>query len=301
MASNTLGLDLTRYLGRGGIGRIKANSSNVLQIANKCGGVAELAAGTYTIPTLESGQDFFYFWVNATGSVTITGAATMSSGDVALVVETSTGAWSSLLFQATGSSLSADDVSYTSNDTDASGVASALDVIFAALKSSDTQWVGVPLTAFREVDSSGDVGNAAAIGGVLASDTTPIFEADAAEAMDIRWAANDVDIIAAQVALPPNFDGTQDVTINLLVQASGTSNAPSFSILTNWDGGSQVTDTAAGSASAAKQTITATVAAADIADTAQFLSMQIVPGAHGTDAWSLYGVQVRCAGADINV
>lgn len=153
--------------------------------------------------------------------------------------------------------------------------------------------VGVPLTSFREVDANGDVGAITANGGVLASDTTPILLGDANEAMAIQWASSNSDPLAVGLALPPDFDGTSDCYVDLYVQSAGTDDAPSFTVETSWDGGAKVSDTATGSASADKQVITATILAADVVDAPFSLTLGLTPGAHTTDAWTLYGVRLR--------
>ena len=155
-------------------------------------------------------------------------------------------------------------------------------------------FIPISLTTLREVNSSGDVGNAAAIGGVLASDTTPILMADANESMEINWAASNSDIVAFDVSLPKDLDDTANVTVDLLV-ASGSTDAASFTILTSWNKGSQVTDTFDDSAtkSATLHVITATIAAADVPASALSLSVQLVPPAHTTNAIILGGIRIN--------
>lgn len=155
-----------------------------------------------------------------------------------------------------------------------------------------TSSFGVSLYSFREVSSGGDVGAIAAIGGVLASDTTPIMRGDAAETAEISWATGNTDIIATHITLPKDFSGASDVTVELQVY-SGTTNAATFTVETGWDGAALVSDTATdGAASATKHTITATIAAADIPDSARNLTLILTPAAHAADAIQLAGVCV---------
>jgi hypothetical protein len=155
-------------------------------------------------------------------------------------------------------------------------------------------FIPISLTTLREVNSSGDVGNAAAIGGVLASDTTPILMADANESMEVNWAASNSDIVAFDVSLPKDLDDTANVTVDLLV-ASGSTDAASFTILTSWNKGTQVTDSFDDSAtkSATLHVITATIAAADVPANALSLSVQLVPPAHTTNAIILGGIRIN--------
>lgn len=149
------------------------------------------------------------------------------------------------------------------------------------------------LNEFREVTSGGDVGNVAAIGGELASDTTPILRGDAAESTEIAWAASNSDIIAAQKNLPDEFDGSRDVKVDLITVSAGTTNAASFTVETSWDGGAVVADTATGAASTTPGTATATIAAADVPNKPFRVTLMLTPAAHTTDVVSLLGVRMR--------
>lgn len=152
--------------------------------------------------------------------------------------------------------------------------------------------VSFALPQFREVDSGGDVGNITANGGVLASDTTPIYRADANESAELAWEASNSDIVATDISLPKDFDGTANATLELLV-ASGATNAATFTVNTSWDGGTQVVDTATdGAASATFHSVTATIAAADIPDAPTCVTIQLVPAAHTTDAILLKAVRL---------
>lgn len=152
----------------------------------------------------------------------------------------------------------------------------------------------VSVNDFREV-ASGDVGNIVANGGLLASDTTPILRgASTGISQEISWAAGNSDPIVCQFALPSNFDGKDDVLIDLWVN-SGTTNAATMSVATSWDAGATVTDSASDAAtlSATTHKITAVIAAADIPDAASFVSLQLTPPTHATDAIQLSGVVIR--------
>lgn len=151
--------------------------------------------------------------------------------------------------------------------------------------------IQLSLNDFREVDTSTDVSNIAANGGLLASDTTPILRADAAESWEISWAAGNADIIAAHIALPVDFNGARDVTVRATV-SSGSTDAFSATIETGWDGGTLVVDAFDDSAtkSATKHEISATILAADIPDAARTLTIIITPSAHATNAAQLHNI-----------
>jgi len=152
--------------------------------------------------------------------------------------------------------------------------------------------IRLSLNDFREVDASSDVGAIAANGGILASDTTPILRGDAAETQEISWAASNSDPIAAQVALPVDFNGADDVGIELQVN-SGTTDPATFTVETGWDSGALVSDSATdGAKSATTHKITGTIAAADIPDNAEYLTIVLTPGAHTTNAIQLKSVRL---------
>ena len=158
--------------------------------------------------------------------------------------------------------------------------------------------VALSLHDFREVAATGAVGAIAANGGILASDTDPIMGAETTtEAHSIQWAAGNADIIQTQVALPEDFDGREDVHVELWVltdnAGGGGIDPASFSVLTSWDNGAQVTDTATDSVPAITvHKITATIAAADIPEGAAFVNVQLVPGTHASDPTRLLSARL---------
>lgn len=188
--------------------------------------------------------------------------------------------------------------------TDAGGFTSAADVeagtaeIFQHIKSVSAACVPLPVDLWREVDASGDYANIAGNGGILASDTTPILRADAAESAEISWATGNVDSIQRTFMVPPNADLTALATLELDVY-SGATDAATFTVETSWDGGAKVSDSAsdAGTKSATPHTITATIAAADIPDTARRCTITLTPtNAHAADAYQLLGANLLFKG-----
>jgi hypothetical protein len=159
-----------------------------------------------------------------------------------------------------------------------------------------TKAVPVPLTTFRIVDANNDVAVIAVAsgnGGQLAADSDPILRGRATvNNQELSWVANSVIPIMAEVPLPYDVDGTQDVQVELVVN-SGTTNAATMGIATSWDGGSEVTDSASDSAtkSATDHTITATIAAADVPDSPKHVTLRITPPSHSTNAIQLSGVR----------
>lgn len=158
--------------------------------------------------------------------------------------------------------------------------------------------VELALGDWREVTSAGAVGNIAAIGGHLASDTTPVLGVEATtEAWAIIWAAAGADIIQMSKTLPPDFYTKDDVELELWVLTDNTGGGSiepaSFTVLTSWDNAAQVTDTATDSVPATTlHKITATIAAEDLADRPSVLNIQLVPGTHANDPTHLLGARL---------
>lgn len=155
-------------------------------------------------------------------------------------------------------------------------------------------FIPLPLVTAREA-TTGDVGAIAANGGLLASDTTPALSGTASTvSQQALWAASNVDQILWDLPLPEDFDGRDDVLVDILVASGGTTNLASFTVTTSWDGGADVTDTATDpAASTTYHTITATIAAADIPDAATTVSLALTPAAHGTDTIAVKAVRIR--------
>jgi len=150
----------------------------------------------------------------------------------------------------------------------------------------------ISLNDFREA-TTGDVGAIAANGGILASDTTPTLTGvSTGITQRLTWAASNVDQILCQFSLPDNFDGKEDVLVEVDVSSGGTSDLSSFGVATAWDGGTSISDTATDpAASTTVHTITARIAAADIPDTARRVSMTLIPVAHATDTINVDAVR----------
>jgi hypothetical protein len=260
--------------------------------------VTVTATGTYTLPNSPKGTQLLVC-IDDTSTVTLADA----SGSVAVVVGTSgttaarctatdSNSWAVEVVGVTSGGASeigiADNGSYTAQTT----VEAALQEIYARLTSTYGQ-VDIPLHCFRKVDADGDVGNVAAAGGILASDTTPIMEgAGTTNAQRINWATTVVERIASSVVLPFDFDDTADCAVGFVV-ASGTTNDFDATVVTNWNGGADVTDTVVDTGSATVHTAEATVATADVPAGARCVSVSITPPAHATDAYHLYGAYVR--------
>ncbi len=158
-------------------------------------------------------------------------------------------------------------------------------------------YIPIPLSAWREVDATGDVGAITANGGVLASDTTPVFDAVAtSNEEEILWATGNADPIGVTISLPRDFDDTADAYLDLEV-GSGTTNAATLVCASAWSAGAagaEVSDSTSDTAtkSATPHRITVTIDKGDIPAGARRATFRLTPPTHATDTISLYATGV---------
>lgn len=177
--------------------------------------------------------------------------------------------------------------------TSADDPEAALQELYQHLFSAVGGYVSIPLSAFREVSATGDVGDASANGGVLASDTTPVFDAVAtSNEHEILWATGNVDPIGVSIALPRDFDDTANATLDLEV-SSGSTDAATIGVASAWSAGAAGTEVSdstsdAGTKSATPHRLSITIDAADIPAGARRVTFRLTPPAHATNAISLH-------------
>jgi hypothetical protein len=185
-------------------------------------------------------------------------------------------------------STTAATVSYAdaSGFTTAATVEDALDELYQNALSAQ-QCIPLPLANFKETTNF-DVGNIAANGGVLASDSTPILEAINAATdgcQRFNWAATNVDQVTVQAILPPDIDVTADIVFHCRIASEGTTDAVGFTV--DWfinEGDTKVVDTTTTNQTATYAEKIATLGNADIDAGAQTITIGLTPVAHGTDA-----------------
>lgn len=147
----------------------------------------------------------------------------------------------------------------------------------------------IPLSAFREVDANGDVANIAANGGILASDTTPIYQSlspasDADNALVVHWASSNNDVIGVNVVLDADVNVDSDIVVHFRIVSGGTNDAVGFSMESFFnEGDSKITDVSGTNQTTTWAEVTATIAAADVPAGAQTLTINLVPNAHTND------------------
>lgn len=159
-----------------------------------------------------------------------------------------------------------------------------------------TGFVPVPLTSLREVVSN-NITNAAGNGGLMANDTTPIFEftnGDTDSALRLRWAASNSDPIVFQVPLPPDLDEAAVVEVHLRAAMGGATDTPVISADSYFnEGDTKVEDDSAAITGTTVAEYTISIAAADVPAGAQTFTCELTPGAHTTDTLLIYAVWVE--------
>lgn len=183
----------------------------------------------------------------------------------------------------------------TGNFTTQIEVNGALQELYQHLYSAKGGCVPIALSSFREVNATGDVGDITANGGVLASDTTPVYLARATTNDHvISWATTVVDPIGVSVALPNDFDDTADAYLDLEV-SSGSTDAATIVVASSWGGGSEVSDSTSDVAtkSATQHVLEVVIANGDIPAGSRCASFRLTPPAHATDAILLHGASLK--------
>lgn len=168
-----------------------------------------------------------------------------------------------------------------------------------AAKLTDTLALGMiplPLGSAREIVANA-IPNAAAIGGLLASDTTPILErvnGATDKKMRLRWAATNVDALQWDITYPPDLDDTANVIVYVLAAMGGASDTPTLAI--NYFEGLGDTNAGGNTAAVTGTSIAVysrTITAANIGAYPNGASIEIVPAAHGTDTLLIYAAWVE--------
>lgn len=165
-------------------------------------------------------------------------------------------------------------------------------------------FLGIPLNTFREA-SAFDVGNIAANGGILASDSTPILDAinGATDGCQrLLWAASNNDQVVTSLPVPPDLDYNQPLVLHTRIVSGGTTNPVGFTVDTFFnEGDTKVTDTSQTNQTATYGEKTTTIAAADIPSGAQVITIGLTPVAHTTDSMALTAAWLEYTKLSINL
>ena len=178
----------------------------------------------------------------------------------------------------------------------------ALIAHYNLLRTSTTYgYVPIPLSSWREVDTSGDVGDATADGGVLRSDTTPIYKSHTTggtyKAQTIQWAASNSDPIAVSIPIPGDLDTDASIDLLMDIGNDGTTDSQEPVISFYWNSYGTAIDVTTDALDTTTDTIfsayNVTLGASDVTTDARSLTIIITPGAHTTNALYLSRTQLR--------
>ncbi len=153
-------------------------------------------------------------------------------------------------------------------------------------------FIPLDITAAREI-ASDVTQNLAAHGGLLALDSTPKLERTSGAtdgSLRLNWVFTDVTQIQfPPVPMPPDLDETVDITVHLFAEMSAGNDTPTFDVEV-YDGiGDTEMGGVTGALADAVAEVSVTIANADISGAPNgFLTISLIPGAHGTDGIYLY-------------
>lgn len=154
-------------------------------------------------------------------------------------------------------------------------------------------FIPIPLADLREV-ASNNLLNAAGNGGLLATDTTPIFEytnGNTDSSLRLRWASSNSDAFTYQVTLPPDLDPSNPINIRYLAAMGGATDVPVLTCDHFFNVGGTIRTVATGAVTGTTVAIyTVSIVAASIPTQPLTLSVEVTPGAHTTDTLLLYAV-----------
>ena len=155
----------------------------------------------------------------------------------------------------------------------------ALQEIYQDLLSTQS-FVGIPLESLLETDATNIVAR-------LGVATTPVLDmanGDTDSVLTVSWVATNVDEVLFQVPLPPDFDPTADLVLHIRAAMEDVNDTPTIGSDTYFnEGDTKVEDVSAAITGTSYAEYTITVAASDIPAGAQTVTMELTPGAHGSD------------------
>lgn len=128
---------------------------------------------------------------------------------------------------------------------------------------------------------------------VVSAPSLAVANGDTDAVANLTWLAGDTTQVWWSGALPPDFDGGEAVTVHFRGKMSSTNDTPTVTVDSWWDeGDTKVSDTSSALGSSFAEE-TATIAAADIPDTPQVLTLKLTPGSHATDNMVLSSLWVE--------
>jgi hypothetical protein len=147
----------------------------------------------------------------------------------------------------------------------------------------------IPLYSAIETDGTNVVGFL----GVATTPKLDMFNADTDSSLDIEWAAANVDPILFEVDVT-DIDNAGDVVISFYGLMAGAVDAPSMTMDAYFDkGDTKISASSATTITNAGAVKTITIAAADVKASANKLTFELTPEAHGTDALYFSDLKIK--------
>ena len=162
-----------------------------------------------------------------------------------------------------------------------------------------TFYIDVPLASLREIASNDIQAIATVVGGVLTKDTTPNLEytnGDTDSSIRLEWASSNSDPLAFQCSLPGDMDTGPPLYFDVYAKMGGATDTPVIDLDTFFNvGDTKVSDATDAITGTSMAVYSATIAAADIPNGQDFLtvSIELTPGAHTTDTLVVHAIRLR--------
>lgn len=160
--------------------------------------------------------------------------------------------------------------------------------------------IPIYMSMVREAGSN-NLGNIAANGGLLATDSTPTLafnNGDTDSAFEAVWAASNADPIAIQVPIPLDLDADSNIIFRVIASMGGATDTPALNLDSYFDvGDTKVEDATAALTGTTVAAYEATIAAADVPTGAKTLTIEITPEAHTSDVINLYSAELEYTAA----
>lgn len=166
-------------------------------------------------------------------------------------------------------------------------------VIGAEIVEPNKGFIPLDLSVGR-ILSGGATQNAAANGGLTASDSAPIYQrvnGATDQALRLNWAAGVTSAVTWSFPYPPDLDADQNLTVHILAAMSGATNTPTMGIA--YFEGVGDADAGGNTAAITGTTVaeyTVTIVAANLGTQPNFAAVTLTPGTHATDAVFLYAL-----------
>jgi len=171
-----------------------------------------------------------------------------------------------------------------------------VDVVESRPIERDIGTIQLDITSAREIAANA-IQNLAAHGGIMAQDSVPdLNRVNAAvdKALRLEWAANELDEIQfGPIAVPADFDDSQDMTIHLMGNMSAANDTPAVDVHFYVGVGDTECggNTTAFGSTLAEETVT--IANGDLAAAPSFWNISLIPGAHANDALYIYAAWIE--------